>query len=768
MSKHPAGARRGNAAAAGSGRSAASSTDVPGILKAYFRHQDSRSVTKFAGLADDEYMKNFSLILDSFLGTDFRVLLNRSKDVDAFGNLVKQANYCFIKLQNITHKNPELLDPHVDQISKTLKWWVVQLRGNETELGGLGRAANTVLSAVTNKLRNDCSIGRAVLPGILACLAVQDDALVMTACSAVHLISRSDKNAIAEEVEQVLMALEWGVSGNAAMSLLTALDSIYSRASDPIHAHIDTIAEYVVTHTYAAIGGCLLLTKVAKRCPRMLYAFVENFLPLLSNQTTGIQMVQVFADIAARNALVLAPHLGEITIAAEELGLQYGFGVSIMGYIGRIEPAKAKQVVDQFVKWILDDVDPQATPVLIEQIRNVSGVYKHVLDPHIEELRKLCSHSESRVKDEAEKLIQYYDGEQKFLPTAFLTNQEDLYGRIIEVVNQAVDAKTARTERSIKDILDRVDHQEEKTKDLEEKHYVLVEESGSLDGRVNALELAAKEQEERLTEVEKSIEEVESELQNKNKEIKEFIAQISKKLPVPAGVEAKGIIRKRILLRFECAKGRKPDFIMETASWTKWIRVAISAVSTGCHLAIGDAGGTLKGLMEVYKSLRRKDADPDLKFATLTEQPYLTSAEQDELIEGLRNQGFFDEFEYDPSTAMWERILLEPEEVVEEEEEENEEAPSEEVKPVSAVSAAENAPTTVTSSSTYSQRGTDSKAHHAYKPAPSHENPPATTAAQTAAPPQHEVQEVEVVGDPGVGCCGCKKTREDPLHARLL
>eukprot|EP01138_Halocafeteria_seosinensis_P006210 gb/GECG01006351.1/.p1 GENE.gb/GECG01006351.1/~~gb/GECG01006351.1/.p1 ORF type:complete len:873 (+),score=157.15 gb/GECG01006351.1/:1-2619(+) len=633
---------------------------VKKALKEYFEKQNGFAALNVMQAPTEDYLKDFPLILDSFLAVDFRMVLNKSNDNETQRGYVTSANHFFTKLSMMTNENPQVLAPYGEKLGKLLKWWGIQLKNSEVPLDGIAKATQSVLSAIQMSLMKDNTLGEPVLPGALSCLTVKDDSLVQVASGVVGMIARGNKKAMTENVNEVLRALEVGVPGNSAISLLTSLDGIYSRAREPIHAHIDTIAEYTVTHTMAAVGGCMLLQKVAKRCPRLLYAFVDDFVPLLSNQSVGMFVLQMFADIAARNALIFVPHLQEITMAAEDIGLQYGSGVTTMGYVGRTQREKAKEVVENFVTWITDDVDPQATPLLIEQVRNVGGVYKNVLDPHMEELRKLASHSDSKVKDEAEKLVQYYDGEEKYLSEAFLTNQEDMYGRMIEAVNQAVEAKTADMGKNVEEILKRVDHQEERTKDLEEKHYVLSEAVDSADERINVVELAAKEHEERLNEVESSIEDIQKELKEKDEEIKSFIAEVSKKLPVPVGVEAKGKIRKRILLRFQCAKGRKPDFIMETASWTKWLRVAASAVSVGKSVAVGDVGGTIQGLADTFSALRRKDADPNLKFETLTKQPFLTSAEQDELINGLRDQGFFDEFEYNANTAQWERKQLEP------------------------------------------------------------------------------------------------------------
>ena len=638
--------------------------EVAALVKAYVEQKDGKTAMKIPPMPADKYIAGFESILDAFLKTDFR---------QTPGKHIKSANFFFVGIST----NAEAIVPaHAEKLSRLLQWFAVQLRTDTAELNGIAQAANTILCALAGLLRGSyASNGNddtTVLPGVLACLSLgKHSSVVNSASSVVNIIARGNKDAVVDRAEDILMALEYGVNGDAAMSLLVTLDHAYTKAMEPIHRHIDTIAEYTVLNTYTAIGGTLLLQKVAKRCPRLLYAFVDDFVPLLKDQSVGTMVLQMLSDIAARNALIFVPHLDQLMTATEETGLQTGCGVSLMGYIGRTQPEIAAKVVERFMEWIENDIDPQANHLIIEQLRNVGGVYKSTLSPYIETLRKLASHSDSSVKDAAEKLVHYYDGDEHYLSTAFLVNQEDIYGRLIEVVNQTVDAKALSMNKNIQEISRRVDHQEERTKDLDEKHYVVADLVNSTTQKINAVELAAKQQEKRLEAVETSIEDLEKELKEKDSEIKSFIAEFSKALPIPTSVEAKGKIRKRILLRFECAQGRKPDFVMETASWTKWLRVIASSISTGYHIAVGDVGASLKGLLDVFKAMRRKDADPNLKFDTLVQQPFLTSTEQDELILGLRQQGFFEEFEYNSTTAKWERKLLVPQEPVEAEPDES-------------------------------------------------------------------------------------------------
>lgn len=134
-----------------------------------------------------------------------------------------------------------------------------------------------------------------------------------------------------------------------------------------------------------------------------------------------------------------------------------------------------------------------------------------------------------------------------------------------------------------------------------------------------------------------------------------FIAEVVKKLPVPYAYEASGRIRKRVILRFKCARGTEPDFVYETAAWSKWLRVGLCALTAGKSIITGDILGGVDGLSNMFDALKRKDLDAELTFKTLVEEPFLTSGEQDELLENLREKGFFKAFEYDSNNATWYR-----------------------------------------------------------------------------------------------------------------
>ena len=148
--------------------------------------------------------------------------------------------------------------------------------------------------------------------------------------------------------------------------------------------------------------------------------------------------------------------------------------------------------------------------------------------------------------------------------------------------------------------------------------------------------------------------------------LKEFIAQIQKKLPMPSRMEMdKKLLglRKELTLYFTCGRHQSvcecPEdegFTITTSEWSKWFRITVSAVKVGYNVFRMKAGKvkegikTIKELKEVYDECK---TDEFPEFHSLAREPFLTSEERDELIENLRENDFFNTFEYDKLNAEW-------------------------------------------------------------------------------------------------------------------
>ena len=140
--------------------------------------------------------------------------------------------------------------------------------------------------------------------------------------------------------------------------------------------------------------------------------------------------------------------------------------------------------------------------------------------------------------------------------------------------------------------------------------------------------------------------------------LKEFMADITKRLPTPRIFSAEGVIRKRLNLHFVCDREEEgclyPEsdaFVVVSKEWHRWLRLAFSALKLGRSLlipqSVGDVGEAIREIYNSYKDVN------DIEFLEFISHPFLTSEEQDKLIHQLMDSGYFEVFRYDAQTADW-------------------------------------------------------------------------------------------------------------------
>ncbi len=153
-------------------------------------------------------------------------------------------------------------------------------------------------------------------------------------------------------------------------------------------------------------------------------------------------------------------------------------------------------------------------------------------------------------------------------------------------------------------------------------------------------------------------------------ELKEFIAEINKKLPIPSNFSSEGRIRKTLTLFFTCARQgdrclfpKDRPFTTQTREFNRWLKVAISAVKLGVAAVTSVtpagvivsgpsmAGASLDIVRTLYDAITENPNDEE--FMSIAREPFLTSEEQDFLITQLRDARYFQFFQYDAQTASW-------------------------------------------------------------------------------------------------------------------
>jgi len=178
----------------------------------------------------------------------------------------------------------------------------------------------------------------------------------------------------------------------------------------------------------------------------------------------------------------------------------------------------------------------------------------------------------------------------------------------------------------------------------------------SLENRVDAIEEAITAMNGKISKTCGNFEDVVKYIDSNMAEMKEFLATVAKKLPQPQKLSVIGRVRKTLRLHFICPRSGK-ELSIESYEWNKWLKVAFSVIKVGkCVLDIGTDNplGIVKagveGVKDIYNAYKSND---EAEFNKYIREPFLTSKEQDKLIEQLRAEGFFDIFFYDAQAAAW-------------------------------------------------------------------------------------------------------------------
>ena len=187
-----------------------------------------------------------------------------------------------------------------------------------------------------------------------------------------------------------------------------------------------------------------------------------------------------------------------------------------------------------------------------------------------------------------------------------------------------------------------------------------------MEGRdVRSLAAQIDEQNARIKEIAVSFEALKEYVDKNVEELKSYITQVQKTLPVPSKFSTEGRIKKTLKLHFECS--RQDDnclypadrpFTTETKIWNRWLKIAMSAVKIGKAMIIPfDSEGAVEAVREAYNAYKDKD---DKDFISEFSEPFLTSEQQDNLINQLRKARYFDVFNFDAQTTGWVCMMCKP------------------------------------------------------------------------------------------------------------
>ena len=151
---------------------------------------------------------------------------------------------------------------------------------------------------------------------------------------------------------------------------------------------------------------------------------------------------------------------------------------------------------------------------------------------------------------------------------------------------------------------------------------------------------------------------VQAMLDQKVNELKTFVAKVSKTLPRPSRIEVSKKwlgARKVVELTFVCPV-TSFELKVTSTSWSLWLKFAVSLAQAGYSVLDGDLTSAAEMSIDVvknaYNAYHEKDTDQK-SFDALMQAPILLSTEHDQLLSGLRDEGFFDKFFYDAQRGEW-------------------------------------------------------------------------------------------------------------------
>ena len=155
-----------------------------------------------------------------------------------------------------------------------------------------------------------------------------------------------------------------------------------------------------------------------------------------------------------------------------------------------------------------------------------------------------------------------------------------------------------------------------------------------------------------------TFEDVQAMLEARTAEIKAFVGNVCKSLPRPTRVEVSRKwlgTRKVVRLMFVCPVTGF-ELAVESRCWSLWLKFCVSLAQAGVHVLKGDlieaAGSSVDIVKSAYDAYHENETDQE-SFEALLRAPLLLSSEQDQLIQGLRDQHFFDDFQYDAQRGEW-------------------------------------------------------------------------------------------------------------------
>eukprot|EP00002_Diphylleia_rotans_P031068 TRINITY_DN6432_c0_g1_i1.p1 TRINITY_DN6432_c0_g1~~TRINITY_DN6432_c0_g1_i1.p1 ORF type:complete len:602 (+),score=135.74 TRINITY_DN6432_c0_g1_i1:66-1871(+) len=445
---------------------------------------------------------------------------------------------------------------------------------------------------------------------IIRYMGCKDSSLESMAASYLSMSIKGNPKLFSEHAG---MLLDRAINGDLALrsQLLGILNDIYPFNPSAIDSRINDVIEL-----FENIEGrmqpmvLMLIQSMAKKNPKAILPHAKVFIDYIPSQNVSAMALGVMCEVAALDASIYKEALDDLKTAMEtNPGSRYS-AAKIIGLIGKLDEESARECTEILMDRLNDQSDSTMHPSYLVEVKNIATSFRAVVYEKISyftELRDSTNNESTRML--AQALI------------------DALNERSLETVSTKVEVQEKKVEEVKKDI--------EETKEK------------------------VAEQEKRLQEIELITNDVKKYVDENIAQLKEFVAGIVKKLPVPMNFTTQDAYfktHKKLQLHFSCAK-KTPKciystktFIAETVQINKWIKVAYCGVLAGKAIWEMDPIGAVEGLMSVFDAANQSY---DANFRSFIAEPFLTSTEEDDLINNLRDSGFFDVFSYDAQLGDW-------------------------------------------------------------------------------------------------------------------
>jgi len=445
------------------------------------------------------------------------------------------------------------------------------------------------------------------------------------------------------------------------------LTSFQQAKPEAFHNKVDKIWEYFLnfdTNYKSSIIG--IIWNISKEKPDLLVKYVTtpDFKDALFGQTTGTMAAYTVKEVAAVHPELFVDWIDDLVDAMKSMTAGFSLVPMALSNIARANPQTATKICQIFMDSIKERrTDGTAVMMMLMGMKSIQDKYKEIVGKHLPEIKALNDHPDANVRNYVDAIVAV--AENKDLKS--VSSKVEQHTTEIKEVKQDVKdqgVKIEQVDTKVKEQTVRVDKVEKDVKETKQEVKVAVQKVDKLEVKVDEHGKQIKEILDKFDEMNekvknacKSYDDIKAYVDKNVETLKDFVASVAKKLPSPFKFTSSGKIRRTLTLYFHCGHEyadcmypKSAPYTTETKDWAKWLKVSMSLVKLGKAIYDKEIFDIVDHVKSIYEDIASKE---DKDFVAYISQPFLTSTEQDNLVEQLRDQRFFEFFDYSAQTAQW-------------------------------------------------------------------------------------------------------------------